>query len=74
MTHPKELNRDLWTTTESYLVSCVQREINGVIWENEGKSAPHRLYLDPDEIISSRQHLLLRTVPGDGSDNSDEWD
>jgi hypothetical protein len=73
LSHPKELNRGPWSTTESYLVSCVEREINGVIWENEGKSAPHRLHLDPDEIISSRHHRL-RAVPGDESDDSDEWD
>ncbi|KAF8189412.1 hypothetical protein BJ912DRAFT_966855 [Pholiota molesta] len=70
--HPTELNRGPWTTTESYLASCVTREINGVIWENEGKSAPHRLHLDPDEIRSSRHHRL-RAVPGDESDESDEW-
>jgi hypothetical protein len=29
--------------------------------------------LDPDEIISSRHHRL-RAVPGDESDESDEWD
>ena len=73
LSHPKELNRGPWNTTESYLLSCVEREINGVIWENEGKSAPHRLHLDPDEIISSRHHRL-RAVPGDESDESDEWD
>jgi len=73
LSHPKELNRGPWSTTESYLLSCVEREINGVIWENEGKSAPHRLHLDPDEIISSRHHRL-RAVPGDESDESDEWD
>ena len=73
LSHPKELNRGPWSTTESYLVSCVEREINGVICENEGKSAPHRLHLDPDEIISSRHHRL-RAVPGDESDDSDEWD
>lgn len=73
LSHPKELNRGPWSTTESYLLSCAEREINGVIWENEGKSAPHRLHLDPDEIISSRHHRL-RAVPGDESDESDEWD
>jgi hypothetical protein len=73
LSHPNELNRGPWPTTESYLVSCVEREINGVIWENEGKSAPHRLHLDPDEIISSRHHRL-RALPGDESDDSDEWD
>ncbi|KAG2063559.1 hypothetical protein BDR04DRAFT_1123180 [Suillus decipiens] len=41
--------------------------------ENEGKSAPHRLHLDPDEIQSSRHHHL-NAVPGDQSDDSDEWD
>ncbi|KAF9479473.1 hypothetical protein BDN70DRAFT_690228 [Pholiota conissans] len=70
--HPTELNRGPWTTTPSYLASCVTREINGVIWENEGKSAPHRLHLDPDEIRSSRHHRL-RAVPGDQSDESEEW-
>ena len=73
LSHPNELNRGPWPTTESYLISCVEREINGVIWENEGKSAPHRLHLDPDEIISSRHHRL-RALPGDESDESDEWD
>ncbi|KDR72747.1 hypothetical protein GALMADRAFT_73666 [Galerina marginata CBS 339.88] len=72
LTHPQELNRGPWPTTESYLTSCVTREIEGVIRENEGKSAPHRLHLDPDEIISSRHHRL-RAVPGDESDESDEW-
>lgn len=72
LSHPKELNRGPWPTTDSYLISCVEREINGVIRENEGKSAPHRLHLDPDEIISSRHHRL-RAVPGDESDDSDEW-
>ncbi|KAF8799492.1 hypothetical protein BYT27DRAFT_7120349 [Phlegmacium glaucopus] len=72
LTHPDELNRGPWPTAESYLASCAEREINGVIRENEGKSAPHRLHLDPDEIISSRHHRL-RAVPGDESDDSDEW-
>lgn len=73
MTHPDEINRGPWPSTYSYLLSCVQREIDGVIRENEGKSAPHRLHLDPDEILSSRHHQL-QAVPGDESDNSDEWD
>lgn len=73
LTHPEELNRGPWSTTQSYLTSCAEREIIGVIRENEGRSAPHRLHLDPDEIISSRHHKL-RAVPGDESDESDEWD
>ena len=73
LTHPDEINRGPWPSTYSYLLSCVEREIDGVIRENEGKSAPHRLHLDPDEILSSRHHQL-RAVPGDESDNSDEWD
>lgn len=72
LVHPTELNRGPWPTTESYLASCVTREIEGVIRENEGKSAPHRLHLDPAEIHSSRHHSL-RAVPGDESDDSDEW-
>ncbi|KAF9555649.1 hypothetical protein CPC08DRAFT_711882 [Agrocybe pediades] len=72
LTHPHELNRGPWPTTESYLKSCVDREIQGVILENEGKTAPHRLHLDPDEVQSSRHHRL-RAVPGDESDDSDEW-
>jgi hypothetical protein len=40
--------------------------------ENEGRCAPHKLHLDPDEIRSSRYHRL-RKVDGDESDESDEW-
>ncbi|KAG7448379.1 uncharacterized protein BT62DRAFT_702658 [Guyanagaster necrorhizus] len=73
LAHPDEINRGPWTTSESYFQSCTDREVNGVIRENEGKSAPHRLHLDPDEIISSRHHQL-QALPGDQSDDSDEWD
>jgi hypothetical protein len=55
------------------LLSCAEREIAGVIRENEGKSAPHRLHLDPAEIMASRHHHL-NALPGDKSDDSDEWD
>lgn len=71
--HPNELNRGPWQTSGSYFASCAEREITGVVRENEGRSAPHRLHLDPDEIMSSRHHRL-RAVPGDESDESDEWD
>lgn len=73
LSHPIELNRGPWSTTHTYLSSCVDREIQGVISENEGRSAPHRLHLDPDEIMSSRHHRL-NAVPGDESDDSDEYD
>jgi hypothetical protein len=73
MIHPSEINRGPWSSAMSYFQSCVDREITGVIRENEGKAAPHKLHLDPDEIISSRHHHL-RAVPGDESDDSDEWD
>jgi hypothetical protein len=73
LSHPNEIDRGPWSTTESYLISCAQREIDGVIRENEGKAAPHKLHLDPDEIRSSRHHHL-KAVPGDESDDSDEWD
>jgi hypothetical protein len=44
--------------------------IDGVIRENEGKAAPHKLHLDPDEIRSSK-HRRLTAVPGDESDERD---
>lgn len=71
--HPEEVNRGPWASSYDYLVSCAEREVNGVILENEGKTAPHRLHLDPDEIKTSRHHHL-RAVPGDQSDDSDEYD
>ncbi|KAG6884926.1 hypothetical protein C0993_007190 [Termitomyces sp. T159_Od127] len=73
LTHPKELNRGPWPSSSSYFSSCAQREIESVIRENEGRSAPHRLHLDPDEILSSRHHRM-KAVPDDESDDSDEWD
>ncbi|TFK47484.1 hypothetical protein OE88DRAFT_1810963 [Heliocybe sulcata] len=73
LAHPDEIDRGPWATTHSYLLSSAEREIKGVIRENEGKSAPHKLHLDPDEIHSSRHHKL-RAVPGDASDESTEWD
>ena len=71
--HPTEIDLGPWPTAQAYLQACVDREIRGVIRENEGKSAPHRLHLDPDEIQASRHHRL-QAVPGDRSDDSDEWD
>lgn len=71
--HPTEIDLGPWPTARAYLQACVDREIRGVIRENEGKAAPHRLHLDPDEIQSSRHHHL-QAVPGDCSDDSDEWD
>ena len=71
--HPTEIDLGPWLTAQAYLQACVDREIRGVIRENEGKAAPHRLHLDPDEIQASRHHRL-QAVPGDRSDDSDEWD
>jgi hypothetical protein len=73
LVHPTEIDLGPWPTTRAYFQACVDREIQGVIRENEGKAAPHRLHLDPDEIQSSRHHHL-QAVPGDRSDDSDEWD
>ncbi|KAF8632781.1 hypothetical protein AX15_001683 [Amanita polypyramis BW_CC] len=73
LVHPAEINRGPWSSTKEYLASCAYREITGVIRENEGKAAPHRLHLDPDEILSSWHHQM-KAVPGDESDDSDEWD
>jgi hypothetical protein len=73
LVHPTEIDLGPWSTARAYLQACVDREVKGVIRENEGKAAPHRLHLDPDEIQSSRHHHL-QAVPGDRSDDSDEWD
>ncbi|KAI0064979.1 hypothetical protein BV25DRAFT_1799476 [Artomyces pyxidatus] len=73
LTHPTELDRGPWDSTRAYLRACAEREIEGVKRENDGKSAPHRLHLDPDEIQSSRHHHL-QALPDDASDESDEWD
>jgi hypothetical protein len=73
LTHPDELYRGPWPKASDYFTSCAKREIAGVVRENEGRSAPHKLHLDPDQIQSSRHHRL-RAVPGDESDESDEWD
>ncbi|KAF8641804.1 hypothetical protein AX16_009785 [Volvariella volvacea WC 439] len=71
--HPTEINRGPWSSSKDYYQSCAERETQGVILENEGRAAPHRLHLDPDEIRSSRHHHL-NAVPGDESDDSDEYD
>lgn len=71
--YPDEINLGPWSSTESYFDSCLQREVSGVLRENDGKAAPHRLHLDPDEIYSSRHHKL-KAFLGDESDDSDEYD
>ncbi|KZV76710.1 hypothetical protein PENSPDRAFT_646163 [Peniophora sp. CONT] len=71
--HPVEIDRGPWTSTEEYFRACARREEQGVLRENEGTAAPHRLHLDPDEIYSSR-HRHTNAVPEDKSDDSDEWD
>lgn len=73
LAHPDEINRGPWTSTHAYLSACADREITGVVLENEGKTAPHHLHLDPDEILSSRHHKMS-ALSGDVSDTSDEWD
>ncbi|KAI8986764.1 hypothetical protein BD414DRAFT_415982 [Trametes punicea] len=73
LSHPDEIDRGPWRTTREYLRACAEREVRGVILENEGKAAPHRLHLDPDEIESSRHHRMT-ALPDDESDTSDEWD
>ena len=71
--HPAEIDLGPWPSSHAYFQACVEREIRGVVRENEGKAAPHRLHLDPDEIQASRHHHL-QAVPDDRSDDSDEWD
>ncbi len=52
LVHPTEIDLGPWPTTCTYLQACVDREIRGVIRENEGKAARHRLHLDPDLTTS----------------------
>ena len=73
LAHPDELNRGPWRSAHAYLHACADREVRGVIAENEGKAAPHKLHLDPDEIETSRHHKMT-ALPDDRSDASDEWD
>ncbi|PIL27600.1 hypothetical protein GSI_10751 [Ganoderma sinense ZZ0214-1] len=73
LAHPSELNRGPWRSAHAYLHACADREISGVVLENEGKAAPHKLHLDPDEIQTSRHHRV-GALPDDCSDASDEWD
>ncbi|EIN08769.1 hypothetical protein PUNSTDRAFT_67873 [Punctularia strigosozonata HHB-11173 SS5] len=75
LSHPQELDRGPWSSTHAYLESCAQREITGVIRENEGKAVPHKLHLDPDEVQSSRHpHHLAALENEDESEASTEWD
>lgn len=74
ISHPSEIDRGPWPSTSTYLKSCANREINGVIAESNGRSASHRLHLDPDTIHSSRHHHLLAFPEDADSDESDEWD
>jgi hypothetical protein len=73
LSQPREINRGPWPATHAYFLACAEREVSGVVRENEGKSAPHKLHLDPAEIRASRHHHL-KAVPGDESDESDDWD
>ncbi|KAI6006732.1 hypothetical protein EDC04DRAFT_2582861 [Pisolithus marmoratus] len=74
ISHPSEMDRGPWPSTSAYLKSSANREINAVIAESNGRSAPHRLHLDPDTIHSSRHHHLLAFPDDPESDESDEWD
>lgn len=73
LAHPTEIDRGPWRSTHAYLQACAEREVRGVILENEGKAAPHKLHLDPGEIQASRHHHV-EALPGDESDTSEEWD
>lgn len=74
VSHPFEIDRGPWPSASAYLKSCASREINAVIAESNGRSASHRLHLDPDTIHSSRHHHLLAFPDDPESDDSDEWD
>jgi hypothetical protein len=50
LTKTEDIDRGPFASTFDYLIGCAFREIRGVIRENEGKAAPHRISLDPDEV------------------------
>nr|GAT51660.1 predicted protein [Mycena chlorophos] len=67
-----DVPRGPFKSTSEYFTACVNREVMGVQRENAGSSAGHKLHLDPAEIRASRHHHIT-SVPGDESDDSDEW-
>lgn len=50
LTKSEDIDRGPFASCYDYLLACAFREIKGVIRENEGKAAPHRISLDPDEV------------------------
>ncbi|KAJ6571522.1 hypothetical protein B0H19DRAFT_1255490 [Mycena capillaripes] len=64
--------RGPFPSTLHYFTACVTREVLAVQRENAGSAAGHKLHLDPAGIRSSRHHHVAG-VPGDESDESDEW-
>lgn len=48
---PPEIDRGPWSSESAYLRACVAREVGDVARENEGRARPHRLHLDPDEVV-----------------------
>ncbi|KAJ6571519.1 hypothetical protein B0H19DRAFT_1255487 [Mycena capillaripes] len=69
---PSAVPRGPFPSTLHYFTTCVTREVLAVQRENAGSAAGHKLHLDPAEIRSSRHHHVAG-VPGDESDESDEW-
>ncbi|KAJ7041552.1 hypothetical protein C8F04DRAFT_1300979 [Mycena alexandri] len=69
---PSAVPRGPFPTTSQYFAACVTREVAAVQRENAGAAGQHKLHLDPAEIRSSRHHHVAG-VPGDESDESDEW-
>ncbi|KAJ7773833.1 hypothetical protein B0H16DRAFT_1450648 [Mycena metata] len=71
-TLPSAVPRGPFATTSQYFAACIEREVLAVQRENAGAAGQHKLHLDPAEIRSSRHHHVAG-VPGDESDESDEW-
>ncbi|KAJ7624922.1 hypothetical protein FB45DRAFT_924537 [Roridomyces roridus] len=69
---PADVPRGPFPSTTDYFTTCVNRELLALQRENLGAAAGHRLHLDPAEVFSSRHHRVA-VVPGDESDDSDEW-
>ncbi|EJD05625.1 uncharacterized protein FOMMEDRAFT_118799 [Fomitiporia mediterranea MF3/22] len=48
---PPEIERGPWASNAAYLRACANREALGVARENEGRAKPHKLHLDPDDVL-----------------------
>lgn len=55
LAHPAEIDRGPWNTVRKYYAACAAREAAGVARENDGSAKPHKLHLDPDEVVRGKK-------------------